>query len=148
MRICCTATERWLPTSTGTLASLGPVERVRTTSEPRVAAVPAEGVEWMTAPAATLVECASSTWTPKPAFFSFASAMALASPAVAGTSALPGPALTVNVTAGSEQEKFRKAQLSDALSAGGAAAGSCSRTVFCGASRSTRFTSRIGKPSC
>ena len=36
-RICCTARRRWLPTRTGTLASFGPAETTRVTSEPWVA---------------------------------------------------------------------------------------------------------------
>ena len=53
-RICWTATERWVPTRTGTFASFGPVETVRVDGRASVAVVPPDGSEWITSPASTL----------------------------------------------------------------------------------------------
>ena len=97
----------------GQLRAAGDREHV--TVEPLVAVVPPPGSEWITSPSSTLVGVDPlRPATSKPASSSLSVASASAGPAVEGTLALPGPALTVSVTFGFEQKKLRKEQSSEA----------------------------------
>ena len=136
-RICCTATERCVPTSTGTLASFWPLETVRTTVEPRVAVVPPRrfGADHQTGFDLVGVDLFGPRRRSR-LLRAFLPLLPGSGPAARRAPwRCPGPELTVSATFGFEQKKLRKAQSSEALPAGG----SCSSTVLAATSRCTRL---------
>ena len=147
-RICCTATRRWLPTRTGTLASFGPAgddERDgRAVGRGAAAARVRSGSPGLLRPLSELT--AFDLDFEAGGFELLRSPLPGCSRRSPGTLPLPGPALTVSVTFGFEQKKVRKEQSSSASSAGGEAAGPARAPSLAGASRSTRLTSPTEKP--